>query len=104
MNQSKELTTFYKAMHEWINAGFPESEVFKGYYGLCNNLVKFCEDMDHSDYVLQQEMEHQFIDAGLDQYVPFNNIGGMPSFFKEVHHYKNPLRINWIREHAKEQS
>jgi len=100
MKQSKELTEFYRAYLAWVEAGAVYSGGFSVRYGLCNNLAKY---FHYSNYVLCCELADQFEEAGLEHTLPFN--GDSHEYFYETNSgacHLNPKRIQWVRDHCKE--
>lgn len=84
----KTLKQFYREMQAWIDAGCPEHEAFHTDYGLCFNL----ELWSHFDHDLNAELR----DSIGTEY-PFNNDSG-EDYFSEIHHYKNPARLAWVKD------
>ena len=101
MKQTPELTAFYNAYHDWLEAGAPAKNKygFKRYLGLCSNI----KDGMNSKYILEEcEMKSQFEKAGLCEIYPFGedayNVGNMAD---AQHLDKN--RIAWVKAHLTEE-
>ena len=100
---SPELKSLYRLMQAWIDSDFTleltEIPNRDKAYGLCWHLGSY---VGHASPA-HLEMKEQFITAGLDEYHPFNN-GNSLKHDAETgrnHRYTNPLRLAWIKEHAK---
>ena len=96
---NKLLQAFYNAYAAWLDAGAPQYEPFCRESGLCHNLGKFGGDRDA--YI---EMTRQFEAAGLDYRYPFND--GEADYMVHIgqeDHYINPLRVQWVKDHANNQ-
>lgn len=108
-NQSDELTAFYQAYRDWLNAGANETTndannpfgFFRG-VGLCGNLRLFC--FQHSCYghhtIYVAEMIKQFVDAGLDKQYPFNSYSkdenSMSIEMRQDTCHINSKRVQWV--------
>ncbi len=83
------------AYDEWLEI---EDDTFFCGYGLCANLWDFyVEEGELMDSVLE-EMHNQFIEAGLDQELPFNEDSAdyrMEKHKGECHH--NIRRTGWVK-------
>ena len=124
--QSKELTSFYNAYNEWLEAGAPEHNDYRFLrsVGLCSALRKYSSirkwagvfkhvisqenidiDIDNlmvCDKTISLEMESQFDKANLDTKYPFGEI----EFCRGVQHesnYLDPNRIRWVKAHLTEE-
>lgn len=113
MKQSSKLFEFYMALQAWIDSGFQVNPFgFVTDTGICYNLKKFMEHDASGDYYgnFLHEMTQQFIDAGLDRSIPFNQGDGdnpvdMQSYVQERGRYIHNLkRLAWIKEHSHEQT
>lgn len=111
MKQSPKLLEFYVALQAWIDSGFEVNPFgFTANTGNCYNLKLFMENDVSGDYYgnLLHEMTQQFIDAGLDCSIPFNQGNGdnpvdMRSYVQERNRYTHNLkRLAWIKEHSHE--
>lgn len=111
MKQSDELTAFYQAYRDWVNAGAPidcqetddNQYGFSRGSGLCSNLRYYCSNYGcygvRNTYV--SEMQGQFYRAGLHIRYPFN---------ATPHHYQiemgkdachlNKERMQWVIDHC----
>ena len=94
MNQSKNLTAFYKAYADWLAVGAPSCEPFSSTVGLCTNIHEF----ELYSRALKEEMILQFKNANLNPEFPFNK--NRDEYLGEDH-TKNPKRIAWVIEHSK---
>lgn len=93
------LQQFYNAYAAWLDAGAPQGQSFLRGTGLCHNLGKFGGDRDA--YI---EMTRQFEAAGLDYRYPFNDgEGDYMTHSGQEDHYINPLRVQWVKDHANNQ-
>lgn len=95
INQSRQLSKFYKELSEWIAGGCTDEEsVFDTNYGLCDNLYNWAYEQD-----LQAELRYQLRAEFGSAYYPFNNRD--PQLYKEEKNkYTNPERLDWIAEHT----
>ena len=99
--QSELLTAFYRAYLAWAETGERSEYRFRDAVGLCANLNRFLSVEDHTADTLE-EMENQFVEAGLDLCYPFNN-GDLWDYKDEMRNNKatsNTQRMKWVREHA----
>lgn len=123
MTQSKQLTEFYNAYNDWLEAGAPErvrvvkflpwitkAATFTRYNGLCINLSRWAKSIIKADNItttaLVREQEALFHDAGLSRYYPFdaldyanlsNTSYNLRSRIGTVH--ECPKRIAWVKAH-----
>jgi hypothetical protein len=101
--QSELLTQFYQAYAGWLDAGAPEGIIFSRQRGLCWSAVEWISATGKTGTdALLEEMDHQFVAAGLDPTFPFNN-GSVQQFGREKvtnSKHLNEQRIQWVREHA----
>ena len=97
VEQSKELTEFYRAYLEWAESGYGEHPKFHIDVGLCLNLQLYYGTDERG--IVCREMLCQFIAAGLHGDYPFNS-GNSQTYWSEIRHRK-PARIAWVKEHAK---
>lgn len=95
MKTSAALLKFYMAYNEWLET---EDDTFFCGYGLCANAWDFyVDEHDLGDSILE-EMHAQFIEAGLDEQLPFNEDSADYRAEKHAgtcHH--NILRIGWVK-------
>ncbi len=97
-----QLSEFYKAYSDWIDAGAPESEPFSRMVGLCGCVCLYLRSKDCNSHVRESVlllMRKQFIKAGLDLDYPFNNQDN--SYYVEsidglIH--TNKSRIAWVKK------
>lgn len=109
MKQSEELTKFYRAYNDWLDADAPRDNRY-GFYkdiGLCGNLVSFYKNGElvipsHADMqtlqVIRNEMRDQFLYAGLDAQYPF----GERKYIRQrrdCSQHLDPNRIRWVKSH-----
>ena len=92
----KTLKEFYQAYAAWLDAGAPDFLPFSRASGLCNNLHSFTKSFN-----AYREMESQFDDAGLDPDYPFGGEDDYLGRSAERKQHLNPLRIQWVKDHAK---
>lgn len=104
MPQSDLLTAFYRAYLNWIMAGAPNFRPFNRRSGLCENLKRFIKD-NHLDratiWRIEEELYMQFQAARLKVDFPFNS--GRRHYLleaKEARMQENPLRLQWVLDHA----
>lgn len=97
-----QLTEFYKAYSDWIDAGAPDGKPFSRNCGICVSLTLHLKAMGLTPKEMEQArklMRSQFIKAGLNGYYPFNN--RELSYLTEsarglIHTNKN--RIAWVKK------
>lgn len=101
IKQSAEIAQFYREIQAWIDAGCPRHAVFSKSLGLCASVYNWAAKQ-FSHIVknnICDELDIQFIDAGLEDFFPFNNC----DFYHEAAYealYNNPARLAWIKAHA----
>lgn len=100
VNQSKELTEFYRAYAKWLDEGAPHMQPFVRDDGLCINIRK----MVGYRFGLRAEMQEQFIQhMGKPMFYPFNVSKSCRPYLVEANAYEchlNPARIQWVRDHC----
>lgn len=99
--QSQLLKAFYQAYLSWAETGETSKYGFRDAVGLCANLNRFLSVEDPTADTLE-EMEDQFVEAGLDLCYPFNN-GEHWEYKDEMQSHKatsNIQRMKWVRDHA----
>lgn len=99
--QSQLLKAFYQAYLSWAETGKPSKYGFRDAVGLCPNLNRFLSVEDPTADTLE-EMEDQFVEAGLNLCYPFNN-GEHWEYKDEMQSHKatsNVQRMKWVRDHA----
>lgn len=99
--QSELLTAFYRAYLAWVENGEGSKYRFRDAVGLCANLNRFLSVEDPTADTLE-EMEDQFVQAGLDLCYPFNN-GEHQDYQDEMQSHEatsNVQRMKWVRDHA----
>ena len=97
-----QLSDFYKAYSDWIDAGAPEGEPFSRRVGLCASMClhlkwKGCNPRERE--VALFLMKSQFIKAGLSRDYPFNNAEN--SYYEEGINgtmHTNSDRIAWVKK------
>lgn len=98
---SPELTAFYQAYNQWLEAGAPEEDpnFFRG-AGLCANLNNWADWRQRAN--LRWELEKQFQRAELDPFYPFNNESYSEYSIESnaMLSYLNPQRVAWVKAHA----
>ena len=99
------LTQFYKDMQAWVDAGCPPHSALTKTQGLCDNLVRWC-NQQKSELTLytqmRNQMRNQFKEAGKNIYFPFN-FDENTSYPVEAEAglcYTNKQRLDWIKQHA----
>lgn len=106
MTQSAELTKFYRDYLAWVESGAPEHPVFDRDSGLCLQINRYTNDDIGNE--LADELENQFIDAGLCDTFPFNGGGvwfggaGLSNYLAESSAHTchlNEARMAWVRDH-----
>jgi hypothetical protein len=108
VNQSVELTGFYRMYRAWLNMGAPPSRIFQRSNGLCIALAGYTEQLgmrSANHEVLSNEMDTQFIIAGLNPNFPFNEKlpdGGNTYWCERETRtmHLNPKRIKWVEDHC----
>lgn len=76
--------------------------IFSDREGLCSNLFNYACLMDYNYGKLSTEMREQFKDAGLDDFLPFNN--ETPYWWESDNGVtdKNVHRVQWVFDRVKE--
>ena len=102
MKSSPFLLAFYKA---WIGeTKHPNWQRYNG--GLCMNLYEFACAMYPNQRIAGgylDEMREQFLDAGLNPEVPFND--HLHGYREELYNHAchtNKLRIQWVKNRIKD--
>jgi len=100
---SEDLKLFYREYALWLKTGAEEHLCFSRGFGLCTSLLRWCVVNDVAETIFG-EMIEQFINAGLDEDIPFN------SLFTEERRYTeetssdeahlNEKRRKWVFDHA----
>ncbi len=94
------LTQFYKEMQAWVDAGCPPHKAFQKRTGLCDNLVRWCNQQEKSNQSLFTQMRNQFREAGKNLYFPFNENTSYTVEAEAGLCYTNKQRLDWIKRHA----
>ncbi len=94
------LTQFYKEMQAWVDAGCPRHSVFTSREGLCDNLVRWCNQQEKSNQSLFTQMRNQFREAGKNLYFPLNENTSSTVEAEAGLCYTNKQRLDWIKRHA----
>lgn len=84
-NKEKEINDFMKACREWLEAGKPQSSVFRDDRAICESLDFFLGHGGRQVYILEDYsrrwmdvkavkdvLKEQFTSLGLDKIYPFN--------------------------------
>lgn len=96
-----QLSEFYKAYSDWIDAGAHGGEPFSRRVGLCASL---CEYLREEGITFKERemalllMKSQFTKAGLSRDYPFNNADNsyyLESIDGKIHANKN--RVAWVK-------
>ena len=92
------LQQFYNDYAAWLDAGAPEDDKhFTRGEGLCSQAMK-------PPYrVHLSEIKKQFVEAGLDSLYPFGGEYQFDIEFEDETMHLNPLRIQWVKDHANNQ-
>lgn len=100
MKQSPELTAFYNAYNDWLEAGAPDENKydFSRSNGLCYNLEYGFDGKRREIF----EMKEQFKKAGLDTIHPFGKEIFLAAHAQKVQHL-DPNRIKWVKAHLAEE-
>lgn len=101
INYNQIILNALKAWLEWVEAGMPDSEVFK-HQGLCSNVMnytrKFVSEANPINVVIY--LECMFSADGLSTLLPFNmKSAGQPSYTTEVTYktlHLNKDRMAWV--------
>lgn len=105
------LKQFYRELQAWIENGRPEDHpVFKQVYGVCDQLSKYLyKQVSQSKLYVRVNVDEMMIllvnsfkESELNGVYPFNK-GNPDRFLEEMDTgtlYQNPLRLDWIAEHA----
>ena len=104
--QSKELTAFYNAYNDWLEAGAPDKNEysFSRRDGLCFLLYQFFDKVGETcDNAcrISKEMKNQFVSAQSEVY-PF----GMSNYYERAKNntqHLDPIRIRWVKAHLTEE-
>lgn len=104
MSQSYTLSQFYAEYLAWVDAGAYDHPVFDCDSGLCLQLDRHIKATGGS-YTATDEMEKQFVNAGLCDVLPFNggylagngNLGRYIEECKDHVCHINEERIAWVR-------
>lgn len=98
------LTSFYRAIQEWIDNGCNEEENnphgFIRDWGICSNLDAYILSMGHSSrgevfHALNAELSVSLKECFSDHVYPFNTYAC--SYSDEENKYTNPKRLAWIK-------
>lgn len=100
-----QLSEFYKAYSDWIDAGAPESEPFSRRSGLCGSIFLYAAMNGYpvsERSALLLVMRVQFIKAGLNRDYPFNS-QEKPYLVESARGliHTNSDRIAWVRKEWK---
>lgn len=101
MTQSKMLTEFYNNYHDWASEGAPEHPDFHRGVGLCNCYLYFLHDHKLPELTREarlDEMEKQFLEAGLNPNYPFGHDAYQDAFANDTMHLC-PVRMAWVKSH-----
>ena len=102
--QSDELTAFYQAYRDWLDAGAIYKNTFEFHrgVGLCGNLRLFCfiYGVFGQSQLFLDELEQQFNAADLDKNYPFSSAEIYRLEVERDTAHLNPKRIQWVRDHC----
>jgi len=95
---SPELKQYFLELHEWIEQGCPEHEVFLNEFGLCGTLQVYAGFLNLEGPPLEDELDTLLrpIDGSR---IPFNNF--LYEYRKEQNLgtiYQNPSRLAFIKK------
>lgn len=98
--QSVELTNFYNEYYAWIKEGAPDTHpIFYNGRGLCGNLYYYIKAHPSAAGMIGlDEMEAQFLAAGLSKSYPFGEREYNRASKNNTHHL-DPNRIRWVESH-----
>lgn len=96
-NAKALLVEFYKEFSLWVETGKGN---FDKECGICDNLTEWALAKGFPSYPFRYLLKESFIDAGLDYRYPFNE-GSHANYVEDHDMYNNPLRVQWIHDHAK---
>ncbi len=95
---SSNLLAFYKDWLEFAESDDPhDNNIFDRGCGLCSNCIFWMLEYDLLHSEIQDEMHHQFAEAGFDSDYPF---GGERQYSFDVCHdaaIYNPMRLAWVK-------
>ena len=101
MAQSKELTAFYNAYHNWLLDPVEYSPFSKN-EGLCSSIRRFACFNEEHEMKLLYEIRQQFKKSGLWSVSPFHQ--NLDYYFQESDAglcHLNQKRIAWVKAHLK---
>jgi len=101
MEQSNELTRFYREYLKWIKDGTPNHPLFSTDVGLCDCVLRY-SNTNLKSIAIFKELRQQLRDAKLNVSYPFNYNGN--DYSEEVRKksaHQNDLRLQWVIQHAK---
>lgn len=99
--QSELATAFYRTIQSWLNEGMPPNGTFSRSDGLCLNAYWWARHSGYATGELKLELHNSFAQAGLKQLYPFNeNSDGYLYEHGMETIYLNPVRLQWIKDHA----
>lgn len=104
IDQSAELTAFYKAYLAWVENDAPAHKTFTRSYGLCHNVQAWCVANKTCWFDVCLELDTQFWAAGLNEDYPFNDSMWPADDYtsesgrQEMH--LNEKRITWVKSHV----
>lgn len=107
MKQSKELTAFYNAYNDWLEAGAPEENEynFHRHGGLCYNIIYIGAIAYGTKKLVGElipELKEQFEKAHLDKDYPFGRWIYLVARYNDTQHL-DPNRIRWVKSHLTEE-
>lgn len=100
MEQSIELTRFYREYLRWIKDGTPDHPIFSKDVGLCDCVLRY-GNKNLKSIAIFKEMRQQLKDSKLNVSYPFNYNGN--DYSEEVRKksaHTNELRLRWVIQHA----
>lgn len=96
---SPELKQFFLGIHEWVEQGCPEHEIFSKHRGLCSNLTHLCSSQGFDSFELKGELDFLLRTVSSKPMVPFNNSSN--PYCSEIWDgtiYQNPHRLAFIKQ------
>lgn len=94
---NKTLRQFYNDYAAWLDKGAPEGQPFHRHVGLCMSVTQ-------APYCLPPwKIKKQLEEAGLDTIYPFGGEYQFETDFDNATMHTNPLRIQWVKDHANNQ-
>lgn len=95
------LQEFYNEINKWIKEGCHNHVAFIKSAGICHNLERYMRFSDKRVSGIAMDMAEQFLDAGLEFLMPFNE--SPEDYRNECNNntvFLNHKRIKWVKDHA----